>query len=86
MHSTTGNCDLTRLTILRKSKKVAQIDVALAIGMNQNSYSKYETGKSKPPLKKLILLSNYYDVSVDYLLNRTDIKKKYPKKKGLLKN
>lgn len=44
----------------------------MATGIEQALLSKYETGKRVPPTETLILLSDFYGVSIDYILKRTD--------------
>ena len=43
------------------------------LGMSQTGYSKYETGENDIPTYVLIKLSDFYGVSIDYILNQTDI-------------
>ena len=40
--------------------------------MSQNTISRYETGEGQPRMAELILLADYFDVSIDYLLGRTE--------------
>lgn len=61
-----------RLKELRKSKNISQLKLALDLNMNQNSISRYETGEHQADYKTLIAFADYFDVSVDYLLERTD--------------
>lgn len=61
-----------RLKELRKKKNISQLKLALDLNMNQNSISRYETGKVEADYKTLIAIANYFDVSIDYLLERTD--------------
>jgi len=61
-----------RLKELRKSKKISQLKLALDLNMNQNTISRYETGEHEADYKTLIALADYFDVSIDYLLERTD--------------
>ncbi len=58
---------------LRKSKKLTQVDVASALKIGRSTYTKYESGKSKPVPEMLIKIADYFDVSVDYLLGRSNI-------------
>ncbi|MCD8116077.1 MAG: helix-turn-helix domain-containing protein [Oscillospiraceae bacterium] len=44
----------------------------MELGLNQNSISRYETGAREADYKALIALADYFDVSIDYLLGRTD--------------
>lgn len=59
---------------------MSQTDVAELLGMSQTGYSKYETGENDIPTRVLLVLADFYGVSVDYLLGRTDVKKPYPGK------
>ncbi len=61
-----------RLKFLRKSKNISQLKLALDLNMNQNTISRYETGEHQADYKTLIALADYFDVSIDYLLERTD--------------
>ena len=61
-----------RLKELRKSKNISQLKLALDLNMNQNSISRYETGEHQADYKTLIAFADYFDVSIDYLLERTD--------------
>ena len=66
-----------RLKELRKKKKISQLKLALDLNMNQNTISRYETMELEADYKTLIKIADYFDVSIDYLLGRTDIKKRY---------
>ena len=46
--------------------------LAMELNMNQNSISRYETGEREADYKTLIAIADYFNVSVDYLLGRTD--------------
>ena len=61
-----------RLKALRKEKNVSQLKLALDLNMNQNSISRYETGEREADYETLIQFADYFDVSLDYLLGRTD--------------
>ena len=61
-----------RIRDLREDKDLTQTQVAKILGMSQTGYSKYETGENDLPTQILIKLSDFYDVSIDYLLDRTD--------------
>lgn len=66
-------CMYKRLRELREDHDLSQTALAKVLGMSQTGYSKYETGENDIPTAVLILLSRYYRVSIDYLLNETDI-------------
>lgn len=61
-----------RLKELRISRGISQLKLALDLNMNQNSISRYETGVRQADYETLIALADYFNVSVDYLLERTD--------------
>ena len=61
-----------RLKELRKSKHISQLKLSLDLNMNQNSISRYETGGREADYATLIKIADYFDVSIDYLLERTD--------------
>ena len=59
---------------LRVDKDLKQIEIANVLGTSQQHYSKYETGEYELPLRALIALADYYNVSADYLAGRTECK------------
>lgn len=61
-----------RIRDLREDKDLNQTEVAKMLGMSQTGYSKYETGENDIPTEILIKLAKFYNVSVDYILERTD--------------
>lgn len=61
-----------RIRDLREDKDINQTEIAKYLGMSQTGYSKYETGEHDIPTAILIKLADFYDVSVDYLLGRTN--------------
>ncbi len=61
-----------RLKELRKSRGISQLKLAMDLSMNQNSISRYETGEREADYATLIRLADYFHVSIDYLLERTD--------------
>lgn len=61
-----------RLKELRKSRKLSQQKLAMDLNINQNSVSRYETGEREADYTTLIRLADYFNVSIDYLLERTD--------------
>lgn len=66
-----------RLRELRKSRGISQLKLAMDLNTNQNTISRYETGEREPGITELITLADYFDVSVDYLLERTDNPNRY---------
>ena len=61
-----------RLKELRKSKGYTQIALQMKTGIEQALLSKFETGERVPPTETLICLADFYNVSIDYILYRTD--------------
>lgn len=61
-----------RLRFLREKKGLSQLRLATDLNTTQNTISRYETGAREPGIKELIEIADYFDVSVDYLLERTD--------------
>ncbi len=61
-----------RLKSLRKAKKISQLKLALDLNMNQNTVSRYETGEREADYVTLVEIADYFNVSLDYLLGRTD--------------
>ncbi len=63
---------LERLRNLREDSDKTQSDLAEFLHMTQNAYSQYETGARTPSIECIIKISDFYGVSVDYLLGLTD--------------
>ena len=61
-----------RLKTLRKARGISQLKLAMDLNMNQNSISRYETGEREADYATLIQFADYFNVSIDYLLERTD--------------
>lgn len=59
---------------LREDNDLTQAQIAKFLMCDQSLYSKYERGERDIPLKLLIRLSEYYNVSLDYLVGRTNKK------------
>ena len=60
------------LKSIREDKDIKQKDIAAYLNVSQNTYSQYETGVISLTAEVLIKLSDFYGVSIDYLLDRTD--------------
>jgi len=65
-----------RLKQLRKEKKLSQLRLAIDLDMNQNTISRYENMEREADYITLIRFADYFNVSLDYLLGRTDNKDK----------
>ena len=61
-----------RLKELRKARHISQIKLAMDLSVSQNTISRYETGAHEADYDMLIRLADYFDVSIDYLLGRTE--------------
>lgn len=61
-----------RIKELRKARKISQLKLGIDLNMSQNTISRYETGEREPGISELIRIADYFGVSVDYLLERTD--------------
>ena len=61
-----------RILDLKASKNRKQKDIAAAIGVSVRAYQYYETAQKEPTLSVLIALADYFDVSLDYLVGRSD--------------
>ena len=57
---------------IREDRDIKQKDIAQILNVSQNTYSQYETGVISLTAEVLIKLSDYYNVSIDYLLDRTN--------------
>lgn len=64
-----------RLLEIRKKRKITQEVLCNEVGYPQRTYSNYETGNRTPTTFKLLYIAIYHNISVDYLLGRTDDKK-----------
>ena len=61
------------LKLLRKSRGYTQIAVQMKTGIEQALLSKFENEERIPPTETLLRLAEFYDVSIDYILCRTDV-------------
>ena len=73
---------LERLRGLREDRDLTQADMAEILQVHQTTYSDYEREIVNIPLKTLKKLAIFFDTSVDYLLDLTNERKPYPRKKG----
>lgn len=61
-----------KLKELRKEKGISQLKLAMDLSMNQNTISRYETEERQADYETLIKIADYFNVSIDYLLERTE--------------
>lgn len=57
---------------MREKKHISQVFLGIELNMAQNTISQYETGEREAGYKELIAIADYFGVSIDYLLGRTD--------------
>lgn len=66
-----------RLVNLRSERKLSRREVAAATGITERTYQRYENAERDPSAPVLLALADYYNVSADYLLGRTDQQESY---------
>ena len=66
-----------RIKELRRQQHITQLKMAMDLHMSQNTISRYETGEREPGVAELIRIADYFHVSIDYLVGRTDIPQMY---------
>lgn len=64
---------MNRIRDLREDMDLRQVDVAEATGIDQKTLSNYENGKTQSDARALIALADFFHVSIDYLVGRTDM-------------
>ncbi|NBI10825.1 XRE family transcriptional regulator [Colidextribacter sp. OB.20] len=67
-----------RLKLLRKEKKLTQVQVAEFLKVTPRAYQYYEGGSHIPELPNLVALADFYDVSMDYLIGRSETRERQP--------
>ena len=70
----------SRLKQLREKKGVTQIAMQIETGIDQSEISKIERGARAPTLEQAIILSRFFETSVDYIVEETDELTRYPRK------
>lgn len=61
-----------RIIHLKTERKLLQKDIAASVGLSLRAYQYYEKGQKEPTLSVLLRLADYFNVSLDYLVGRTD--------------
>ena len=64
--------EMIGLKLIRKQKKLSQLKVAMDLSISREALSYYENGKRSPDLSMLLKLSQYFNVSIDYLITGRD--------------
>lgn len=72
---------MENLRKIREEKRMSQIAVQMATGIDQGHLSKIERGERLPSTENLLLLADFYNTSMDFLMDRTDERNPYPPKK-----
>lgn len=72
-----------RIRDLREDADLTQSEISKHLNISQRAYSHYENGTRDIPTNILIAIADFYDVSIDYLLDRTNIKKLSQQKNNL---
>ena len=65
---------LNKIRDIREDRELTQKEVAEKTYVSKKTYERYENGERIPPIDFMIRLANYYNVSIDYLCGRTDVK------------
>lgn len=72
---------MERIKLLRKEKGMTQLQMQMKIGIDQSDYSKIERGLRYPTVDQLKSLAEIFETSIDFIVELTDEKKPYPRKK-----
>ncbi len=72
---------MKNIKLIRIINDYTQLKVQMETGISQSMLSKYENGDLLPTTENLMILANFYNTSLDFLMDLTDIKDKYPPKK-----
>jgi len=67
-----------RLRFLREEKKMVQKEIGGLLGVSESTVGKYENNQRTPSPEAILKLADFFHVSTDYLLGRTDIRTPYP--------
>ena len=72
---------MKNIKLIRVINDYTQLKVRMETGISQSMLSKYENGDLLPTTENLMILAQFYNTSLDYLMDLTDCKEKYPPKK-----
>lgn len=70
----------TRIRNIREDKDLKQKEIAALLNIDQRMYSLYELGKAKMPVDRIITLSKFYNLDMNYICGVSDEPKPFPKK------
>ena len=68
-----------RIREIREDNHLTQQKIADLLHIGQRTYADYESGKTRIPVDNLLILAQYYNVSMDYITGASNIKTEYPK-------
>lgn len=68
-----------RIREIREDSSITQQTIADLLHIGQRTYADYESGKTRIPVERLLVLAQFYNVSLDYLTGASNIKTEYPK-------
>lgn len=68
-----------RIREIREDNQLTQQKIADLLHIGQRTYADYESGKTRIPVDNLLILAQYYNVSMDYITGASNIKTEYPK-------
>ena len=68
-----------RIRELREDSSLSQQRVADLLFVGQRTYADYESGKTRIPVERLLILARFYNVSMDYISGASDVRSEYPK-------
>lgn len=69
-----------RIREIREDHSLTQQKIADLLNIGQRTYSDYESGKTRIPVDSLLILAQFYNVSLDYITGASNIPNQYPKK------
>lgn len=69
-----------RIREIRENHGLTQQKVADLLHIGQRTYADYESGKTRIPIDSILILAQYYNVSLDYITGASNIQNEYPKK------
>ena len=73
---------MNHLKKLRLEKGLTQLSLQMQTGIEQSLISKYKSGERVPPTETLMLLADFFHTSMDYIIERTEVRKPYPRTGG----
>jgi len=72
---------MKNIKLIRVLNDYTQLKVQMDTGISQSALSKYESGDALPTTENLAILAEYYNTSMDFLMDRTDERRPYPQKR-----